>query len=206
MAVKAPAAFNGVELPRILASSTEEALNRKVTVSLSDMTGDLRQVQIFIRFKITEILGGVARTRFDQLELAREFVRGMSRRGTTKTEIMADVSTSDGGILRIFIVAVSRGKIHRSKRTAMRHIGYDIMQKHASENTFNKFIQDIVLGKVAAEVYSAARKIANINTLEIRKVKVLSPPLGADTEQIPEQAPEEKASASVGQESVDNQK
>jgi small subunit ribosomal protein S3Ae len=181
--VRAPSAFNQVELPRIMAQSTESILNRRITVSLSDITGDLRQVQVFLKFRIIDVTGGVAKTRFDQLELAREFVRGISRRSTTKTELVSDVETKDGARLRIFIVAVTRGKIHRSKRTAIRKTGQQILETKASQTSFDQFTQEIVLGKAAAEIFAAARKIAGINTLEIRKVKVLSPPLPQTAEE-----------------------
>ncbi len=185
--VRAPTAFNQVELPRIMSQSIEAALNRRITVSLSDITGDIRQVQLFLKFRVIDVTGGVARTRFDQLELAREFVRGLSRRGTTKTEAVSDVSTRDGALVRVFVVAVTRGKIHRSKRTAVRALAYQILEEKANKLGFDQFTQEIVLGKAAAEIFAASRKIASINTLEIRKVKVLRPPTpGFATEELAE--------------------
>lgn len=174
--VKAPPSFNQADLPKILAKSPEEVLNRRITVSLSDLTGDIRQVQVFLKFKIIDVSGGVAKTRFDQLELAREYVRGMVRRGTTKIEIITDVETKDGARLRVFTMVISKGKVHRSKRTAVRKVGSQILQEKASKSTFEEFTQEIVLGKASAEIFSAARKIVSVNALEIRKVKVLSPP------------------------------
>lgn len=174
--VKAPPSFNQVDLPKILANSPEAVLNRRITVSLSDLTGDIRQIQVFLKFKIIDVGGGVAKTRFDQLELAREYVRGMVRRGTTKIEIITDVDTKDGAHLRIFTIVISKGKVHRSKRTAVRKVGSQILQEKASKSTFEEFTQEIVLGKASAEIFAAARKIVSINALEIRKVKVLSPP------------------------------
>lgn len=174
--IKAPPSFNQADLPKILASSPEEVLNRRITVSLSDLTGDIRQVHVFLKFRIIDVGGGVAKTRFDQLELAREYVRGMVRRGTTKIEIITDVDTKDGAHLRVFTMVISKGKVHRSKRTAVRKIADKILQEKAANTTFEEFAQEIVLGKAAAEIFSAARKIISINALEIRKVKVLSPP------------------------------
>jgi small subunit ribosomal protein S3Ae len=174
--VKAPPYFNQVDLPKILASSSEAVLNRRITVSLSDLTGDIRQIQVFLKFRIVDVSGGVARTRFDQLELAREYVRGMVRRGTTKTEIITDVETRDGAKLRVFTIVISKGKVHRSKRTAVRKIGSQILTEKASKSTFDEFTQEIVLGKASAEIFSSARKILSVNALEIRKVKVLAPP------------------------------
>lgn len=187
--VKAPTSFNQVDLPKILARSPEEVLNRRITVSLSDLTGDIRQVHVFLKFRIIDVSGGVAKTRFDQLELAREYVRGMVRRGTTKIEIITDVDTKDGAHLRVFTIVISKGKVHRSKRTAVRKIGDKILQEKAANSTFEEFTKEIVLGKAAAEIFSAARKIISINALEIRKVKVLSPPkMERPTESVAEAA------------------
>ncbi len=173
--------FNQVDLPRVLAQSNEAVLNRRITVSLSDLTGDIRQIQVFLKFRIVGVEGGIAKTRFDQLELAREYVRGMVRRGTTKTEVITDVETRDGARLRVFTIVISKGKVHRSKRTAVRKAGNRILIEKATNSSFDEFVQEIVLGKASAEIFSAARKIVSVNALEIRKVKVLSPP---NTEQI----------------------
>jgi len=181
VSVKAPMSFNQVDLPRVLAQSNEAVLNIRITVSLSDLTGDIRQIQVFLKFRIVDVEGGVAKTRFDQLELAREYVRGMVRRGTTKTEVITDVETRDGARLRVFTIVISKGKVHRSKRTAVRKAGSRILIEKATNSSFDEFVQEIVLGKASAEIFSAARKIVSVNALEIRKVKVLSPP---NTEQI----------------------
>ncbi|PSN86736.1 hypothetical protein B9Q11_03345 [Candidatus Marsarchaeota G2 archaeon ECH_B_SAG-F08] len=176
ISVSAPPNFNQAPLPKILASSPEAVLNRRVTVSLSDITGDIRQAHVFVKFRIIEVTDNTAKTRFDQLELAREFVRGMARRGTTKTEVITDVFTKDDAHLRIFIVAISKGRLHRSKRTAIRKVAGEILINKATNLLFDQFTQELVFGKMTSEIFAAARKIANISTLEVRKVKVLRPP------------------------------
>ncbi|MEM0120459.1 MAG: 40S ribosomal protein S3a/S1 [Thermoprotei archaeon] len=176
ISVKAPPSFNQVDLPRILTQTNEAVLNRRITVSLSDLTGDIRQLHVFLKFRVIEVNGGIAKTRFDQLELAREYVRGMVRRGTTKTEAITDVETRDGARLRVFTIIISKGKVHRSKRTAVRKTTDHILTDKATNNSFDGFVQEIVQGKASAEIFTAARKIVSVNALEIRKVKVISPP------------------------------
>lgn len=176
VSVNAPAVFNQIPLPKIMTSSPESIINRRITVSLSDITGDIRQVQVFLKFRVTQVEGTTARTRFDQLELAREYVRGMVRKGITKTEAILEAETKDGALVRIFVVTISRGKLHRSKRTAIRKAVEGVFVAKAQESLFNDFVQYIVMGRAGADIASEVRKIASVNTLEIRKVKVLRPP------------------------------
>jgi small subunit ribosomal protein S3Ae len=176
VSINAPAVFNQIPLPKIMTSSPESIINRRITVSLSDITGDIRQVQVFLKFRITNVEGNTARTRFDQLELAREYVRGMVRKGITKTEAILEAETKDGALVRIFVVTINRGKLHRSKRTAIRKAVENVFVTKANESLFNDFVQYIVMGRAGADIASEVRKIASVNTLEIRKVKVLRPP------------------------------
>ena len=43
----------------------------------------------------------------------------------------------------------------------------------AQQLNFDEFVQEMVLGKVASEVFNAARKIYPLRRVEVRKSKVL---------------------------------
>jgi small subunit ribosomal protein S3Ae len=51
-----------------------------------------------------------------------------------------------------------------------------IVQGKASELTFDQFVQEMVLGKIASDVYNEAKKIAPLRHVGIRKSRLLAQP------------------------------
>jgi small subunit ribosomal protein S3Ae len=51
-----------------------------------------------------------------------------------------------------------------------------IIEERARTLTFDQFVQEAVLGKIASDIYNEAKKIAPLRHVGIRKSKVLSKP------------------------------
>ncbi|HDD34375.1 MAG TPA: hypothetical protein ENG30_04410, partial [Thermofilaceae archaeon] len=68
---------------------------------------------------------------------------------------------------------------------------FEIIEEKSSALTFEEFVQEAVLGRIAAEIEMRAKKIYPLRKAEVRKIKVLKsvfeiplrvPPLQASTE------------------------
>lgn len=172
--VYASSAFGFAEIGEIPANDEKSLIGRTVEISLYQITNDISQLPIKLKFQIVKVINGKAYTQFKGFELARDYVRSLVRRGTTKVEGYFDVTTKDGVDLRVAVMVITQHRIKTSQEKAIRKIAKEVVEKAASNLTFDEFIQEAVLGKIASEVYSKARKIYPLRKVEVRKIKVLT--------------------------------
>ncbi|RLF16789.1 MAG: 30S ribosomal protein S3ae [Thermoprotei archaeon] len=174
--VYAPPAFGLKEVASIPAFDERQLINRTVEVTLYDLTGDLSQLHIKLKFQIKYVDGDKAFTQFKGFELARDYIRSIVRRGSTKIEGFFDVETKDGARLRVATLALTLKRCKTSQAKAIRKIMGEIVTTRASQLNFDEFIQEAVLGKIASEIFNKAKKIYPLRRAEVEKIKVLQPP------------------------------
>lgn len=94
--VYSPTIFNEVPVGEAPAEEASKLLNRTIGVTLFDITKDLSHLTIKLTFQIDRVEGDRAFTRFKEMELARDYIRSLVRRGSSKVMAIQDVTTSDG--------------------------------------------------------------------------------------------------------------
>jgi len=171
----APPYFGNVELGAIPASEPEKVVGRVIDSTLYEVTNDFAHQYLKIRFQITEVEGKTARTMFKGHEYSRDYLRSLVRRRTTKVEGMFDVTTKDGYKLRVVVCAFTLSRIRTSQEQSVRVIMEKIVKGKASTLTLDQFAQEIVLGKIASDIYNEAKKIAPLRHVGVRKSKLLNP-------------------------------
>jgi small subunit ribosomal protein S3Ae len=125
-------------------------------------------------FQITEIDGKTAKTTFKGHEYSRDYLRSLVRRRTTKVDALLDVTTKDGYRLRLAVSAFSLSRIRTSQEKQIRIIMDKIIKEKSSALTLDQFAQEMVLGKIASDIYNEAKKIAPLRHIGIRKSKLVT--------------------------------
>jgi small subunit ribosomal protein S3Ae len=177
--VIAPPFFGNVELGAVPAEEPQHLVGRVVEATLYDITGDFSHQYLKMFFQISEIDGKTAHTLFKGHEYSRDYLRSLVRRRTTKVDGLFNLTTKDGYKLRIAVSALTLSRI----KTSQEHLIRDMMEKIASEkaSTLNldSFVQEMVLGKIASDVYNQAKKVAPLRHVGIRKSKLVAQPAQA---------------------------
>lgn len=186
--VIAPRAFGYAEIGLIPATRLEDTVGKTVEVSFYDITKDVSQIHIKLKFQIVHVEGNTAYTQLKLMELTRDYIRSLVRRGTSRIDAILDVETKDGIKLRVMAMAVTQSRVKTSQKKAIRKIMYQLITGKAQSLDFDTFIQHCILGTLASEIEIQARKIYPLKKAEIRKIKVLTP-----TNQIPLIKPEAQA-------------
>ena len=172
--VYASSAFGFVELGTVPANSDESLLSKVMEVSLYDITKDISQLPIKLKFQIVKVEDSKAYTQFKGFELSRDYLRSLIRRGTSKVETICDVETKDGVKLRVFVLAITMHRVKTSQKKAIRKVAREIVENKAAQLGFDEFVQEAVLGKIASEVFGSARKVYPLRKVEVAKIKVLT--------------------------------
>jgi len=173
--VLAPSTFGFAEIGIIPANEPDALIGRTVEISFYDISKDITQLQIKLKFQIVDVDGDTAYTQLKQYELTRDYIRSIVRRGTSRIDAIKDVETKDGIKLRVMTMAVTQNRVKTSQKRAIRKIMFEIIDEKAKELSFDEFIQQSVLGNIAAEIEVRAKKIYPLKKAEVRKIKVLTP-------------------------------
>ena len=171
--VIAPSYFGNVELGAVPADEPEKIIGRIIDATLYDITNDFAHQYLKMYFQITEIDGKTAKTTFKGHEYSRDYLRSLVRRRTTKVDALLNVTTKDGYKLRIAISAFSLSRIRTSQEKQIRAIMDKIIKEKSSALTLDQFAQEMVLGKIASDIYNEAKKIVPLRHIGIRKSKLV---------------------------------
>ena len=177
--VIAPSFFGNVELGALPAEEPKQLIGRIVEATLYDITGDFSHQYLKMFFQIYEIDGKTAHTLYKGHEYSRDYLRSLVRRRTTKVDGLFNLNTKDGYKLRVSVSALTLSRIKTSQEKLIR----DMMAKTANEKaatlTLDQFVQEMVLGKIASDVYNEAKKVAPLRHVGIRKSKLVAQPAQA---------------------------
>jgi small subunit ribosomal protein S3Ae len=171
--VTSPPYFGNTELGSVPAAETEKLIGRTVDSTLYDITGDFSHQYLKMYFQINEVDGKTAHTIFKGHEYSRDYLRSLVRRRTTKIDGLFKVLTKDGYNLRVAISAFTLSRVKTSQEKAIRAIMTRIIKGKAAVLTMDQFAQEMVLGKIASDIYNDAKKIAPLRHVGIRGSKLM---------------------------------
>ncbi len=171
--VMAPPYFGNVELGGIPADDPQKLIGRVIDSTLYDITNDFAHQYLKMNFQITEIDGKTAHTVFKGHEYSRDYLRSLVRRRTTKVDSLFTVTTKDGYKLQIAVSAFTLSRIKTSQEKRVRAITAKIIKEKAAALTLDQYAQEMVLGKIASDIYNTAKKIAPLRHVGVRKSKLI---------------------------------
>jgi len=172
--VLAPSYFGNVELGAIPADEPEKLIGRVIDSTLYDVTNDFAHQYLKLYFQITEIDGKTAKTTFKGHEYSRDYLRSLVRRRTTKVDGLFNITLKDGHKLRVAVSAFTLSRVRTSQERDIRVIMDRIIKEKASTLTLDQFAQEMVLGKIASDIYNEAKRIAPLRHIGIRKSKLVT--------------------------------
>ncbi len=174
--VVSPPYFGGVELGVIPADDPSKLVGRIVDATLYDITNDFAHQYLKMYFRVADVEGKTARTIFRGHEYSRDYLRSLVRRRTTRVDGIFGVTTTDGYGLRMAVSVFTLTRIKTSQEQEIRAVMRKNVEEKASSLTFDQFVQELVLGKIASEIYNEAKKIAPLRHVGIRKSKLTLQP------------------------------
>ena len=171
--IKTPVNFEDKEIGETPARDPDLLIGRGVEVTMRELTGDFSKQYIKLRFEIDNVAGEVANTKFTGHKTTTDYVRSMIRRGTSRIDASAVVTTKDDRKIKLQVLAVTIRRAKSSQQRYMRSVIEDLLREAASEKSFDELVKVCVNGKLASEIYHNAKKIYPLKRVEIIKSKVV---------------------------------
>ena len=171
VSVSAPDSFNNVHIADIPITDEKKAKGRVIEVTLFDiLKGDPSQYQYKLYFLIDKVVG---ETIFKRYEYAKEFLRSLVRRGSSKINFIIDAKTKDGYVFRIKVIALSHRELNSSRQHALRLIAKEIIEKSVPNMTIDEFVQASCYNKINSDIMAATKKIIHLRHVGLEKVKLI---------------------------------
>ena len=171
-----PRYFGETKVGETPAEGPSKVVGRIYETTLSQITGDFSQEYLKLYFQITEIDESTAQTVFKGHEYLRDYLRSLVRRRSTKVDGTFRVTTQDGYRLKIVVTAMTNSRIKTSQERAIRDIMSEIVEEKAKTLDFGQIVHEMVLGKLASDVYNEARKVTSLRHVGVRKSELLAMP------------------------------
>src|SRR3989442_9727451 len=112
----APEMFNRKVLGETPTDTPAKLVGRVTEVTVQDLTGDFSKMHIKLQFRVNQVQGQDALTQFVGHDMTSDYIRRLTRRKRTRTDLTVDVVTKDGWNVRVKPMAITDRRIQTSKQ------------------------------------------------------------------------------------------
>ena len=174
--VMAPEMFDRAELGETPADEPEQVYDRTIETTLGDLQNDPSENNTKLTFQITDVGSDTAYTDFIKHELTRDYLRSLTRRGTSKVDAFVTVLTTDDYRVQVQPVAYTTKSADHSQERAVRKTMVDLVEEAAADRTFEGLIDSIVEGRLSSAIYNEAKTIYPLRRVEVQKTRLEARP------------------------------
>jgi len=190
--IKAPSMFSVRQCGKTLISksigtkiASEEMKGRILEVNLADLNQDEDNSFKKIRLCVEEVQGRNCLTDFHGLSLTRDKECSLIRKWQTLIEAHTDVRTTDGYLVRLFVIAFTRRRQDQVKTNCyaqsaqirrIRKKMVDIMTQEAGKVLLRELVKKLIPEVIGKEIEKQTQGIYPLTNVLVRKVKVLKKP------------------------------
>ncbi len=173
-----PSYFGETKVGETPAEDPALLTGRVFETTLAQITGDFSQEYIKMYFQVTGVEEHKASTVFRGHEYLRDYLRSLVRRRSTKVDGIFRILTTDGYRVKIIVAAMTQVRIKSSQEHQIREIMRAVVDEKAKTLTFDQLAHEMVLGKLASDVYSQAKNVTALRHVGVRKSELISAPTG----------------------------
>ncbi|MBW3004321.1 hypothetical protein KY310_00620 [Candidatus Woesearchaeota archaeon] len=175
VAVIAPKLFNEKEIGEMHVEEPKNAVGRKLSVSMTTITGEPQKQNIMAKFLITSFAGERLLTEMIGYKLNTAATKRLMRRNRSKIDDSITYKTADDKKVRIKPLIVTRGRAQGGTKAALRKQMKDFLAKTVEKTSFENLLKDIIHKKLQKSISDALRKTYPIAGSEIRNIELILP-------------------------------
>merc|ERR1712039_290852 len=162
--------------------SKDGLMNRVADVSLGDIQENTPFAYKRVRMQVEEVKSSTCYTSFYGLSMIKEKLYTFLRKKMSLIDVVADVKTQDGYILRVLITTFTSRKqgqlksntyCKHSQVRAIRKIFVKNLARIAAGSTCAQFASELINDNVSTKLLERGKKVFPLSTVLVRKVKVL---------------------------------
>merc|ERR1712066_1139671 len=165
--------------------ASEELKGRVLELNLADLNADEDQSYKKIKLCVEEVQGRNCLTDFHGLTLTRDKLCSLIRKWHTLIEAHVDVKTTDGYLVRMFVIAFTQRRQNQVKTNCyaqsaqirkIRRKMVEIMAKEAGTVQLRDLVKKLIPESIGKEIEKQTQGIYPLKDVLVRKVKILKKP------------------------------
>ncbi len=168
-----PKIFGRKEIGESYLASPETAIGRKLQLNLRDLTGNVRDQNVYVGFLINQVQGNQLYTSTVGYKLATAYVKRAVRKNTNRLDDTFRLKTSDGSRVVLKSLLITINKTHRSVQAALRKQLGESLKEELEKTDFETFISNLVNNRVQLGIKKRLRKIYPLKEIAIRQLALL---------------------------------
>jgi small subunit ribosomal protein S3Ae len=168
----APEMFNKQLLGETPTDTPDKLVGRVTEVTVQDLTGDFSKMHIKLAFRVNHVQGQDAMTQFVGHDMTSDYIRRLTRRKRTRTDLTVDVVTKDGWNVRVKPMAITDRRIQTAKQRVIRTIMSKVVADIAAKQTIGEFVKGVISGDLAKTIALGCKPIHPVSRVEVRKSEV----------------------------------
>jgi small subunit ribosomal protein S3Ae len=190
--IKAPSMFGVRNCGKTLVTrtqgtkiATEELKGRVLEINLADLNNNEDQSFKKVKLCIEEVQGRNCLTDFHGLDLTRDKTCSLIRKWHTLIEANVDVKTTDGFLVRLFVIAFTKRRpdqvstkcyAQSAQIRKIRKKMTDIMANEAGKVQLRELVKKLTAESIGLEIEKQTQGIFPLKDVLVRKVKILKKP------------------------------
>jgi len=162
--------------------SKDSLIGRVCEVSYADIQESTLFQYKKVRMQVEEVKGSALYTSFYGINIIKEKLYQYLRKRMSLIDVVADIRTQDGYILRVLITTFTARKPNQQKVNtyakhsqvrAIRKAFVKYIARRASKSTISEFAQNVISDDVSTKLLDKGKKIYPLSHVMVRKIKVL---------------------------------
>lgn len=170
----APKLFGQKELGETYLESPEAGLGRLMKINLKDLTGNVKDQNAYINFKLDRVDGSLLRTSTIGYELTPTYVKKMIRKNTDRLDDYFVLKTKGKHDVIVKSVIITQYKAQRSVKGQLKRELKLLLENEIKGCDFSTFIGNLVNRKIYFNLRKALNRIYPIKEIAVRFVKLRS--------------------------------
>ncbi|PWN29743.1 ribosomal protein S3Ae [Jaminaea rosea] len=190
--VKAPIFFENRNVGKTLVNRSQGLKNandalkgRIIESSLADLNKDDEQAFRKFRLRVEEVQGRTCLTNFYGMDFTSDKLRSLVRKWQSLIEAHVDIKTTDGYLLRVFVIGFTRRRANQVKKTTyakssqqrqVRARMTEIVQREAGSCDLKELVAKLIPESMGREIEKACQNIFPLKDVYCYRTKVLKAP------------------------------
>ncbi len=163
-----PNIFGMKEMGESYLTSAESAMGRTMDISLKELTGNVKDQNANVSFKVASVQNNRLMTEVIGYSLSTSFIRRIVKPNVNRVDNYFVLLSKDGKKVVIKTLMITLHKVKRSIRTNLGKQLQESLREELGKSDFNTFINNIVYHKVQQPLKKKLSKIYPLRELAVR--------------------------------------
>ncbi len=163
-------------------------VGRTLETLLFDFTHKYNDISLKLKFRIMAVNEEAKKCRsiFVGHQYTNDFIRSLIGRGSSKIQIILNLTTKDGYIFRVTTICTTLKRARNSQIVIIRKIMREILREFAVSLNHEKFVAGVIYGEFQTQIKRVAKTIYPLSNCVVVKSKLISIPAGGEDTETPD--------------------